>query len=84
MSYVICNNLEDSISWIKEQASSIGLEYNAVEFPPPGEFAIWLTWRGRDPSLPSILLNSHIDVVPVDEVNVFHHVDANLGQHVFE
>lgn len=27
---------------------------------------ILLTWEGRDPSLPAILLNSHIDVVPVE------------------
>lgn len=26
-----------------------------------------LTWEGRDPTLPAILLNSHIDVVPVEE-----------------
>lgn len=26
-----------------------------------------MTWEGKDPKLPSILLNSHIDVVPVEE-----------------
>jgi len=33
----------------------------------PNEFAIWLTWTGLEPSLKSILLNSHMDVVPVIE-----------------
>ena len=28
-----------------------------------------MTWKGLDESLPSILLNSHIDVVPVFEVS---------------
>lgn len=28
-----------------------------------------LTWKGKDPQLPAILLNSHMDVVPVFEEN---------------
>lgn len=40
-----------------------------MEFPKPHEFAVWLTWKGKTPALTSILLNSHIDVVPVDEVS---------------
>ena len=30
-----------------------------------------MTWEGTDPSLPSLLLNSHTDVVPVFQVNCF-------------
>jgi len=59
---------ESSIEWIKQQAEEIGLEYNFKKLEAPGLFAIWLTWRGTNQSLPSILLNSHIDVVPVDLV----------------
>jgi aminoacylase len=59
---------ESSIEWIRKQAEEIGLEYNIKEFEPPALFVIWLTWKGKDPSLDSIFLNSHIDVVPVDEV----------------
>jgi len=29
-----------------------------------------MSWEGRNPKLPSILLNSHIDVVPVFVVSV--------------
>lgn len=41
-----------------------------------------MTWRGADPSLPSLLLNSHTDVVPVSEakwsVDPFSaHMDAD-------
>ncbi len=59
---------DSSIEWIRSQATEIGLEYNYLELAEPGLFVIWLTWRGADPALESILLNSHIDVVPVDEV----------------
>ena len=31
--------------------------------------AVVITWEGQDPSLPSIILNSHIDVVPVFPVS---------------
>lgn len=57
------------IEWFKRQAQEIGLEFNIVEFPKPDEFAVWLTWKGTDPSLKTIMLNSHIDVVPVEPVN---------------
>ena len=30
-----------------------------------------MTWQGKDSSLPSVLLNSHTDVVPVYEVICF-------------
>jgi aminoacylase len=39
--------------------------YKVVENKP----IVVLTWMGQDPSLPSILLNSHMDVVPVFEVS---------------
>ena len=29
-----------------------------------------ITWEGGDPSLPSVMLNSHIDVVPVFPVSL--------------
>jgi acetylornithine deacetylase/succinyl-diaminopimelate desuccinylase-like protein len=31
----------------------------------PGKPIVLLTWEGKDPHLPAILLNSHVDVVPV-------------------
>jgi len=61
-----------AITWLKKQAKDLDLEFHIVEFPKPNEFAVWLTWKGKDPSLKSILLNSHIDVVPVDETKWTH------------
>jgi aminoacylase len=63
---------ETCIQFIKLEVEEIGLEYNIVRFQPPEEFAIYATWRGSDPSLKSIMLNSHIDVVPVDESKWTH------------
>jgi acetylornithine deacetylase/succinyl-diaminopimelate desuccinylase-like protein len=40
------------------------LSYKVVE-SAPGILSIFITVEGTDPSLPSILLNSHTDVVPV-------------------
>jgi aminoacylase len=34
----------------------------------PGRIVCIMTWEGTDPSLPSVVLNSHTDVVPVFEV----------------
>lgn len=57
------------MAWIKEQAQAIGIEYKKIDFDPPGLFIIRLKWPGSDPmERSSLLLNSHIDVVPVDSV----------------
>lgn len=54
------------IAWVKKQAEELDLEFNIVRFPAPAEFTVWLTWRGKNPSLKSVMLNSHMDVVPVN------------------
>jgi len=36
----------------------------------PDKPVFLMSWEGRNPKLPSILLNSHIDVVPVFVVSV--------------
>lgn len=46
---------------------------NLVEVPKPGLFALILTWNGTDSQLPSVLLNSHMDVVAVDPVKTSEH-----------
>lgn len=68
-----------AINWLKKQAHDLGLEFHIVEFPKPAEFAVWLTWKGKDSSLKSILLNSHIDVVPVDPVRESLHSKCVLS-----
>lgn len=37
----------------------------------PKKPIVILTWVGKKPDLPSVLLNSHMDVVPVYEVREF-------------
>jgi aminoacylase len=50
--------------FIKNYGEELGLEYSSYECVK-GKPCIVLTWKGSDASLGSILLNSHIDVVPV-------------------
>ena len=46
------------------RAKVLGLPHRIVEMVP-GKPVFLMTWEGEDPSLPSLLLNSHTDVVPV-------------------
>ncbi|OMJ26340.1 Aminoacylase-1 [Smittium culicis] len=52
--------------YLRKQAEDIGLEFKALELAP-GKPTIVMIWRGTDPSLKSLVLNSHTDVVPVFE-----------------
>ncbi|CAM6099554.1 unnamed protein product [Calypogeia fissa] len=56
---------EVAIEWLRAQASEIGLPTTIVELVPKKPI-LYMTWEGSNPSLPSILLNSHMDVVPVE------------------
>lgn len=59
--------LEPCVQFLKEQAMSLDLPvtvyYPANDMNP----VVVMTWVGSEPSLPSIMLNSHTDVVPVFE-----------------
>jgi aminoacylase len=48
----------------KKLAGLLGLPVNVIPCTPTNP-AVLITWAGKDPSLPSVLLNSHTDVVPV-------------------
>ncbi|KAL0710733.1 hypothetical protein Bca4012_017711 [Brassica carinata] len=48
--------------FIISQAQSISLQYQSIEFVQ-GKPIVLLKWTGSDPSLPAVLLNSHVDVV---------------------
>lgn len=48
------------------QAKEIGLEGKTLEYVK-GKPVTLLSWEGANPSLPSILLNSHVDVVPAEK-----------------
>ncbi|GJQ68633.1 hypothetical protein Trydic_g17180 [Trypoxylus dichotomus] len=59
-------NYDKCVKFLQKQAQDIGLAcqtYSAVEGKP----IVILTWLGTRCELPSILLNSHMDVAPVDE-----------------
>ncbi|KAJ9086887.1 adenylate cyclase [Entomophthora muscae] len=57
---------EEAMDFLAAYASEIGLDFKVVRCaegdPPTGI----MTWKGQDPKVPSILLNSHTDVVPAN------------------
>ncbi|XP_020591009.1 aminoacylase-1 isoform X2 [Phalaenopsis equestris] len=56
---------DTSARFLLAQSASIGLHAETVEFAA-GKPLVLLSWPGRLPSLPSLLLNSHTDVVPAE------------------
>lgn len=55
------------MEFLEKLATKVGLEFR-VECPVSKEKpTVILTWTGLDPAAPSVLLNSHMDVVPVFE-----------------
>lgn len=55
------------VEFLKKLSNEIGLKFQ-VEYPASIEKPIViLSWIGSEPEAPSILLNSHMDVVPVFE-----------------
>ena len=53
-----------AINFLINEAKQVDLEFSVHECVPDKPILI-LTWRGSDPSLSSLMLNSHMDVVPV-------------------
>lgn len=54
----------ESVRYLKEQAQGLDLPCRVIEIVKDNPIVI-ITWYGTDPSLPAVLLNSHMDVVPV-------------------
>ncbi|XP_078444441.1 uncharacterized protein LOC144713661 [Wolffia australiana] len=54
-----------AVDFLIAQARSIGIASQIFEFAP-GKPTLLLSWPGTNPSLPSVLLNSHLDSVPVE------------------
>uniref|UniRef100_A0A0E0LWS9 N-acyl-aliphatic-L-amino acid amidohydrolase n=1 Tax=Oryza punctata TaxID=4537 RepID=A0A0E0LWS9_ORYPU len=52
-----------AVAFLRGQADAAGLEARTLELVA-GKPLLLLRWPGRRPSLPSLLLNSHTDVVP--------------------
>ncbi|XP_038717708.1 aminoacylase-1 isoform X2 [Tripterygium wilfordii] len=59
-------NYAAPVSFLTSVALSIGLQVKTFEFVP-GKPVLLLTWKGSNPSLPSVLFNSHLDSVPAEE-----------------
>ncbi|XP_034242125.1 aminoacylase-1-like isoform X1 [Thrips palmi] len=57
-------NYDDCVTFLKKQSDSLGLPYK-IYYAVPKKPIFVITWAGKDPSLPAVLLNSHMDVVPV-------------------
>ncbi|XP_022816505.1 aminoacylase-1-like [Spodoptera litura] len=57
---------DDCVKFLKKQANDLDLPVIVYELVPKKPVVV-ITWEGVQPELPSILLNSHMDVVPVYE-----------------
>uniref|UniRef100_A0A1D1Y3R9 N-acyl-aliphatic-L-amino acid amidohydrolase n=1 Tax=Anthurium amnicola TaxID=1678845 RepID=A0A1D1Y3R9_9ARAE len=73
-----------AVAFLSAQARSAGLLSRTLEFAP-GKPLLLLTWPGADPSLPSLLLNSHMDSVPAEPGKWLHppfaaHRDPSVGR----
>ncbi|KAJ4963001.1 hypothetical protein NE237_022940 [Protea cynaroides] len=66
--------------FIFSQAKTIGLESESIEFVK-GKPVVILKWSGTNPDVPSILLNSHMDVVAAEHHKWIHPpFDAHIDQ----
>lgn len=55
---------DSCLKFLRREADRLGLRHHTTEMVA-GKPIFIMTWPGTDPSLPSLLLNSHTDVVPV-------------------
>jgi len=53
------------VEFIKRQATDLGLPVDVVYPANKANPVVILKWEGSQPELPSVMLNSHMDVVPV-------------------
>ncbi|KAL2925792.1 Aminoacylase-1 [Bienertia sinuspersici] len=71
-------NYYEAADFILSQAKSLSLESQTIEFVKNKPLVL-LKWPGKPPELPSILLNSHTDVVPVESHKwTYHPFDAHV------
>ncbi|XP_033222115.1 aminoacylase-1-like isoform X2 [Belonocnema kinseyi] len=57
-------NYDKCVIFLKNQAQSLNLPISIYEVRPKKPVVV-ITWEGTEPEKPSILLNAHMDVVPV-------------------
>ncbi|KAH8267278.1 hypothetical protein KR018_000679 [Drosophila ironensis] len=63
---------EPCVEFLKRQAADLDLIFRVYRPANQDNPVVVLTWEGRHPEIPSILLNSHMDVVPVFPENWTH------------
>lgn len=73
----------EAADFLISQAKSLKLEYESIEFVK-GKPLVLLKWKGKNPSLPTILLYSHTDVVTVEHEKWSYspfeaHLDSSSG-----
>ncbi|XP_021753262.1 aminoacylase-1-like [Chenopodium quinoa] len=78
-------NYYEAADFILSQANSLSLESQTIVFVK-NKPLILLKWPGKNPNLPSVLLNSHTDVVPVEFQKWVHdpfgaHIDSDGNIH---
>lgn len=56
---------EPCLKLLERQANELQLTFTVYHPSHPKKPVVALSWIGSEPSLPAILLNSHMDVVPV-------------------
>lgn len=76
----------EASNFITSQAKALSLDYQILEFVK-GKPLVLLKWAGKNPTLPTILLNSHTDVVPTEDHKWAHppfqaHLDPTSG-HIY-
>ncbi|KAK8474982.1 hypothetical protein V6N13_083067, partial [Hibiscus sabdariffa] len=71
---------QKSTQFLLSQSLSLSLESQVLQFVERKPIVL-LKWPGSDPSLPSILLNSHTDVVPSEHSKWTH---PPFGSHIDE
>ncbi|EDV42526.2 uncharacterized protein Dana_GF16976 [Drosophila ananassae] len=60
------------VDFLRRQASSLHLPMEVVHPVMVSKPVVVIKWLGKSPDLPSIILNSHMDVVPVFKENWTH------------
>ncbi|XP_065174117.1 aminoacylase-1-like isoform X2 [Atheta coriaria] len=56
----------DCVEFLRGQAQSLNLSFEVIQLKPKRP-VVMMKWIGLQPDLPCIFLNSHMDVVPVEE-----------------
>ncbi|KAK5638803.1 hypothetical protein RI129_013098 [Pyrocoelia pectoralis] len=73
-------NYEPCVEFLEKLSKSIGLQFTVFRDVPDNPTVV-VTWMGKDKTLSTIMLNSHMDVVPVFEDKWTHKpFDADIDE----